>query len=87
MTVRLSLRATPILTRKVFDRLAVELSGRENRTEPTKRSTGLLLRVVYCGVCGKPAYRLKGGPGRSPRYRWSSAQYEELCGNKSGPLA
>ncbi|MGV0603366.1 recombinase family protein [Mycolicibacterium sp. XJ1904] len=80
-------RAEPILTRDVFDRVGVELAHRENRKEPTKRSSGLLLRVIYCGVCGRPAYRLKGGPGRSPRYRCSSAQYKEHCGNRSIPLA
>lgn len=80
-------RADPILTREVFDRLGVELADRENRKEPTKRSTGLLLRVVYCGVCGRPAYRLKGGPGRAPRYRCASAQDKAPCGNKSVPLA
>lgn len=92
-------RAEPILTREVFDRLAVELADRENRKEPTKRSTGLLLRVIFCGVCGEPAYRLKGGEGRSPRYRCASAQYESSdkakdtankrhrCGNGSVSLA
>jgi len=79
-------RAEPILTPEVFDRLCVELAERENRKEPTKRSTGLLLRVIYCGVCGRPAYRLKGGPGRRPRYRCSSAQYKQPCGNKSVSL-
>lgn len=80
------IRADPILTREVFDRLAVELTERENRKEPTKRSTGLLLKVIHCGVCGRPAYRLKGGPGRSPRYRCASAQYKEPCGNASIPM-
>jgi len=80
------IRAEPILTREVFDRLGVELAERENRKEPTKRSTGLLLQIVHCGVCGRPAYRLKGGPGRSPRYRCASAQYKESCGNKSIPM-
>lgn len=76
-------RSEPILTREVFDRLAIELSGRENRKEPTKRSTGLLLQIVHCGICERPAYRLKGGTGRKPRYRCSSAQYKATCGNKS----
>jgi len=80
------IRAEPILTREVFDRLGVELADRENRKEPTKRSAGLLLQVVYCGVCGRPAYRLKGGAGRKPRYRCASAQYREPCGNRSIPL-
>lgn len=79
-------RSEPILTHEEFDRLAVELADRENRKEPTKRSTGLLLQIVYCGVCGKPAYRLKGGEGRKPRYRCASAQYKTRCGNKSIPL-
>jgi site-specific DNA recombinase len=76
-------RSEPIITREVFDRLAVELTDRENRKEPTKRSTGLLLQIIHCGVCGKPAYRLKGAAGRKPRYRCASAQQRTTCGNKS----
>ncbi|MGV0695857.1 recombinase family protein [Mycobacterium paraintracellulare] len=77
-------RAEPIISRDVFDRLGVELAGRENRKEPTKRTSGLLLRIIYCGLCGRPAYRLKGGVGRKPRYRCSSAQTAEgPCGNKT----
>ncbi|WP_445163219.1 recombinase family protein [Mycobacterium sp. Dal123C01] len=76
-------RAEPILSRDVFDRLGVELSGRENRKEPTKRSSGLLLRIIYCGVCGRPAYRVKGSAGRKPRYRCASAQYADPCSNRS----
>lgn len=80
-------RAEPVLTREVFDRLGVELAERENRKEPTKRSTGLLLQVVHCGVCGRPAYRLKGGPGRKPRYRCKSVQDRATCGpNPSIPM-
>lgn len=80
------IRAEPILTREVFDRVQAEIKSRENRKEPTKRSSGLLLRVIYCGVCGKPAYRLKGGPGRNPRYRCASAQNKSQCENRSIPL-
>lgn len=76
-------RAEPIITREIFDRLAVELAGRENRKEPTKRSTGLLLRILYCDVCGKPAYRLKGGVGRKPRYRCGSYQSTYNCANRT----
>ncbi|BDY27544.1 recombinase family protein [Mycolicibacterium mageritense] len=77
------IRSTPILTREVFERVGAELADRENRKEPTKRSTALLLRVAFCGVCGRPAYRLKGGKGRAPRYRCASAQYKTNCGNLS----
>ncbi|MGU3651198.1 recombinase family protein [Mycolicibacterium sp. A43C] len=76
-------RAEPILTREMFDRVAVELTSRENRKEPTARSSGLLLRIIYCGVCGRPAYRLKGSPGRTPRYRCASAQYKDKCSNRT----
>lgn len=79
-------RAEPILSRDVFDRVGKELAGRENRKEPTKRSSGLLLRVIYCGACGRPAYRLKGGPGRKPRYRCGSAQDTRQCDNRTIPL-
>ncbi len=76
-------RAEPVLTRDVFDRVGVELTQREVRREPTTRSTTLLLQVIYCGVCGRQAYRLKGGPGRKPRYRCASAQYKDRCTNRS----
>lgn len=98
------IRAEPILTREVFDQLGVELGQRENRKEPTKRSTALLLQVIFCGgpcshkrtgyvcpdgcdgTCGQPAYRLKGGVGRKPRYRCASAQRRQQCGNGSVQL-
>lgn len=80
-------RAEPILTRDVFDRVGVELAGRENRKEPTVRTTSLLLGVIFCGVCGRAAYKLKGGKGRNPRYRCASAQYKNSCTNRSIPLA
>ncbi|UNQ40224.1 recombinase family protein [Prescottella equi] len=76
-------RSEPILSKSVFDRLGVELGDRENRKEPTKRTTSLLLQVVFCAVCGRPCYRLKGGAGRASRYRCASAQYKETCGNRT----
>ncbi|HNP58624.1 MAG TPA: recombinase family protein [Gordonia sp. (in: high G+C Gram-positive bacteria)] len=79
-------RADPILSRSMFDRVAKELANRENRQEPTKRTTGLLTGVLVCGVCGRRAYRLKGGQGRKPRYRCASAQYAATCENRSIPL-
>lgn len=74
-------RAEPILSRAEFERLQVELESRNNTKEPTKRSNGLLLRVIHCGVCQRPAYRLKGGTGRVDRYRCASAQYKDRCEN------
>jgi site-specific DNA recombinase len=76
-------RAAPILSEDVFNRLGAELASRENRKEPTKRSSGLLLGIISCGVCGAPGYRLKGGPGRKPRYRCGSAQNANQCDNRT----
>lgn len=76
-------RAEPIISRDMFERVGKELEGRENRKEPTQRTSGLLLRIIYCGVCGSPAYRLKGGVGRKPRYRCATAQKTKQCDNRT----
>jgi hypothetical protein len=77
-------RSEPILTREVFDRIGVQLSSRGKRGEPTKRSTSLLLRVIYCGVCGEPVYRFNGGRhSQFPRYRCRSIQRRKPCGNRT----
>lgn len=39
------------------------------------------------GICGMPAYRLKGGKGRAPRYRCASATSADPCGNRSVTVA
>lgn len=81
------IRAKPIVDTTTFRRVAAELATRENRREPTVRSNSLLRQVLKCAVCGRPAYRLKGGTGRRPRYRCASAQYRETCGNRTVDLA
>lgn len=85
-------RAEPILSRAVFDQVGAALAARSvDRTATTL--SGLLLKVLFCGECGRPAYRLKGGPGRKPRYRCAYAQdkkgaagIEGPCDNRSVPL-
>lgn len=68
-------RSDPILPEQLFNRLQAELDRREvNKQQVNKNSDSLLIRVLYCAICGKPMYRLKGGPGRTPRYRCASAQ-------------
>lgn len=80
------IRHEPILTREVFEKLGRELKDRERRKENTARSSALLLGVLFCGVCGKPMYKLKGGPGRKDRYRCASAQYKDRCANLTVPI-
>ncbi|ANA99696.1 phague integrase [Mycolicibacterium phlei] len=76
------IRAEPILSREVFDRVKVELESRSRRGQPTKRSSSLLLRVLYCGVCQQPAYQFNGGShSKSPRYRCSSNARSKSCEN------
>lgn len=77
-------RAKPILTREVFERLRVELDSRSKRGEPTERSSSLLLRVLHCGICGQPAYKFNGGShSQFPRYRCKSMTQAVKCGNRT----
>lgn len=77
-------RSEPILTREVFDQLRVELEGRSTRGEPTERTSSLLLRVLHCGVCKKPAYKFNGGShSQFPRYRCKSLTTTSKCGNRT----
>ncbi|OBI83432.1 recombinase family protein [Mycobacterium sp. E740] len=77
-------RAEPILAREMFERLRVELVSRSKRGEPTERSSSLLLRVLHCGICQKPAYKFNGGShSQYPRYRCQSMTQAVKCGNKT----
>lgn len=81
-------RAEPILTREEYEQVCKALEGRELKGKPSERAQNLLLGVIECGVCGKPAWRLKGGPGRKPKYRCASAQTTTgRCANRSIDLA
>ncbi|WP_280397452.1 recombinase family protein [Nocardia carnea] len=81
-------RATPILSRDEYEQVCKALEGRELKGKPSERAENLLLGVINCGVCGKPAWRLKGGPGRKPKYRCASAQHTTgRCANRSIDLA
>src|SRR5699024_1537799 len=72
---------------KIFDQVGGLLRERELKKERDTRSNSLLTGVLICGVCGGPAYRLKGGPGRKPRYRCGSKQGPAPCSNGSVALA
>lgn len=79
-------RSEPILSRQDFEALRVELASRSQRGEPTTRSTALLLRVIHCGICGRPVYKFNGGShSKYPRYRCSSMTKATRCGNSTIP--
>ncbi len=59
------IRAEPVLSRDMFDRVGVELSGRKNRKEPTARSSGLLLRILYCACVAAQCVDSRAGQGRT----------------------
>lgn len=77
-------RAEPILTRETLKRVEAALAKRAVHRAP-ETTSGLLLRVLFCQVCGRPAYRLKGGPGRRARYRCAYAQDRSTAGGRLGP--
>lgn len=83
-------RCSPIMTREVFDRVRIELDSRVRSGGPTVRTTSLLLRVVFCAICGMPAYKYSGGnSGKPSRYRCSSLPRSNTdpnilnCGNRT----
>jgi site-specific DNA recombinase len=78
-------RAEPLISDADYRALQALLAERAEENKQVKRSTEtpLLLRVIHCGTCGRPMYKLKGAPGRRTRYRCSSVQYGPACGNRS----
>ncbi|WP_308817766.1 recombinase family protein [Pseudonocardia alni] len=78
-------RAEPLISEADHRAVVVVLNERKE-AEPKQRRAAepaLLLHVLYCGKCNRPMYRLKGGPGRQPRYRCSSVQTGGSCGSLS----
>lgn len=65
-------RAEAILDRDTWERVCKELASRE--VDVSARSHSLLLNVLFCGICGNPAYKMSPNNGRRPSYRCSTAQ-------------
>jgi site-specific DNA recombinase len=81
-------RPDSILTREVFDRVKAELGSRSTAVPRSPAQQSLLTGVLFCGVCGLPAYRFNGGShSQYPRYRCSSLNKNQSCGNKTTGLA
>ncbi|WP_370933533.1 recombinase family protein [Amycolatopsis sp. cg13] len=55
-------RCEPLVTRDEFDRVGRMLDDLSGKYGPKRRKNPVspLLRVIYCGVCGKPGYRQRG---------------------------
>lgn len=79
------LRAEPIMTREIYERISGALKERENQSHVTKRSNSLLLGVLHCGYCGAVAYRMAQAKGRRVRYRCRTRQFRD--GQCPNPVA
>lgn len=76
-------RAEPVLDRETWTQVRETLSSRSQGSRP-KSQGSLLTRVIFCGVCGRPAYKFNGGShSQFPRYRCQSATKAEKCGNRT----
>lgn len=76
-------RAEPVLDREVWAQVRDALAARSQGSRPQTQGS-LLTRVIFCGICGKPAYRFNGGShAQFPRYRCQSATKANKCGNRT----
>lgn len=74
-------RAEPVLDRVTYNRVCAKLDEL-NGSRPAYSSTrALLVQVIFCGVCGRPAYHNRGR-GANLYYRCSSASFQTSCGNR-----
>ncbi|MGP5557668.1 recombinase family protein [Corynebacterium flavescens] len=69
-------RAEAILDREIWEQVGKELRSREITV--SSRSQSLLLQVVFCGVCGNPAYRVPSHQGRKVVYKCKSAMANNM---------
>ncbi|WP_433032777.1 recombinase family protein [Actinomycetospora sp. CA-053990] len=78
-------RAEPLVSAADFYAAKRIIDDRREAEPKQRRSaeTSLLVNVLFCGHCGAPMWKLKGGPGRTPRYRCASAGTGKSCGNRS----
>jgi DNA invertase Pin-like site-specific DNA recombinase len=76
-------RAEPLVSQGDWDRLQETLKGRSMQKSSTRKDAALLLRVLFCGVCGKPMYET--GNSRKARYYRCASSRTTFCGNKTLP--
>lgn len=74
-------RSEPVLDQATFQRLQEALDRMNGKKTPYKKSEALLLRVIFCGVCGRQMYYNHGR--NTTYYRCSSASLKTACGNKA----
>lgn len=77
-------RADPVLDREVWSEVREALASKAQGARPATQGS-LLTQVIFCGVCGKPAYRFTSGGGKAKhtRYRCQSMTKVEKCGNRT----
>lgn len=80
------LRAEPVVSRDVFEKVGARLRERANKSHVSQRSKSLLLGVLHCGYCGNVAYRMRGGKGRKLQYRCRTKQEGGKCDNPTATV-
>ncbi|MCX9191751.1 recombinase family protein [Carbonactinospora thermoautotrophica] len=73
-------RAEPLISREDWELLRKKLDANSNKKAGNRTGGSPLLRVAYCGECGKPMYRNKGRGGWYYRCA-SKAISGKGCGN------
>lgn len=75
-------RAEAILDGSTWRRLQGVLDG-SAREAGARRNQSLLAGILWCGVCGRPMWILRGGRGRIDRYRCQAGNSAQPCGNRT----
>lgn len=76
-------RADAIIDRETLERVRERLSGNSRGTTVQRSKGTLLLRVLYCGMCGDPMYGYRGGRGTRYYRCGSKSRAGQGCGNRA----
>ncbi|MEU7830319.1 recombinase family protein [Nonomuraea sp. NPDC049129] len=73
-------RAQPLVSQSDWDQLQEALDGRSMKRSGSRSNASLLLRVLFCAICGQPMYENANSSGVS-YYKCGSIQ-TRACGNR-----
>ncbi len=75
------LKGEPLISRETWERLQETLSARTMKKSGSRSNGSLLLRVLFCGICGQPMYETNNGRGE--RYYKCASGRLFKCGNRA----